>query len=92
MGASGKRSDVLGCPIVVSDCVGCARDLVDPSRNGLVFAAGSVDALAMALKQALENDAQLQQWGKRSREIIQQYSYEQATAGLKQALTQLELR
>ena len=38
-----------GLPIVVSEEVGCAIDLVDPGENGFTFPAGDVDALSEAL-------------------------------------------
>jgi glycosyltransferase involved in cell wall biosynthesis len=38
-----------GCPVVVSDAVGAARDLVRPGHDGWIFPAGDVDSLAKAL-------------------------------------------
>jgi len=79
----------LGKPIIASDHVGCAEDLVQSDRNGIVFPAGDVVALTRALQKAFCDPRRLQDWGSRSREIIQQYSYAQMTAGLQQALTAL---
>ena len=73
-------------PILVSDHVGCAQDLVQPFRNGLVFPAGDVPALTSALREAFSDPDRLKKWGQHSREIIQKYSYAQATAGLVRAL------
>jgi len=73
-------------PIIVSDNVGCAQDLVHPGRNGLVFPAGDVPALADALREAFSDPERLRSWGAASREIVQDYTYEQATKGLAQAL------
>jgi glycosyltransferase involved in cell wall biosynthesis len=42
----------LGCPIIVSDAVGCAPDLVHPD-NGWVFPARDVAALSTVLREAL---------------------------------------
>ncbi|OLP18915.1 glycosyl transferase [Leptolyngbya sp. 'hensonii'] len=77
----------LGKPILVSDHVGCAADLVHPNQNGLIFPAGDRAALADRLREAFADRARLQVWGESSRERIQQYSYAQATAGLMQALS-----
>lgn len=77
-------------PIVVSDQVGCAADLVQPHRNGLVFPAGDVTALAHTLTTALGDRQRLQQWGVASREIIQNYSYRYTSNGLTQALQRIE--
>jgi glycosyltransferase involved in cell wall biosynthesis len=76
----------MGRPVIVSDHVGCAKDLVQPGRNGLVFPAGNVPALAAALQDALAEPPRLIAWGQQSRKIIKDYSYEQATKGLLSAL------
>ena len=76
----------LSRPIIVSHHVGCAQDLVQPRRNGLVFPAGDMAALAAALRESLANPEQLAAWGVRSREIIQDYGYAQTTRGLQAAL------
>ena len=81
----------LGCPVIVSDHVGCAEDLVRDSYNGLTFEAGNVSSLSRALKQVLSQSPQrLKQWGEASRKTIQRYSYAETTTGLEQALTYLE--
>ena len=41
-----------GVPVVVSEAVGCAPDLVEPRRSGEVFASGSIAGLADALTRA----------------------------------------
>ncbi|BBD57372.1 group 1 glycosyl transferase [Nostoc sp. HK-01] len=76
----------LSCPVIVSSYVGCAQDLIYPQRNGLVFPAGDVSALAASLQEAFSDRQRLQQWGEESQKIVSQYSYTQASQGLKQAL------
>ncbi|MEO1558900.1 MAG: glycosyltransferase family 4 protein [Cyanobacteria bacterium J06632_19] len=72
----------LGRAVIVSSHVGCAQDLVHPGKNGLIFPAGNITALAESLKQAFSDRKRLQNWGKESRNIILNYSYSQATDGL----------
>jgi glycosyltransferase involved in cell wall biosynthesis len=79
----------MGCPVIVSTHVGCAKDLVRPYRNGLVFPAGDVTALSSSLKEALADRDRLRKWGEESRRIISHYSYHHTTEGLKEALAQL---
>ncbi len=79
----------LGKPIIASDHVGCAEDLVRDDYNGIVFPAGNVVALTEALKKAFANPKRLKDWGNNSKEIIQKYSYAQMTDGLQQALAAL---
>jgi glycosyltransferase involved in cell wall biosynthesis len=76
----------MGRPIIVSDQVGCAQDLVRHGQNGLIFPAGNVPALSNASREAFSNPARLEAWGRRSRELICNYSYEQAANGLFSAL------
>lgn len=75
-----------GKPVVVSDAVGCAADLVIPGRNGAVFPVGSVAALAEGLSGILGDPKQAARMGRASRDIISGWSFEQDVAGLRLAL------
>lgn len=79
----------LGRPVIVSDHVGCAENLVQQGYNGLIFPAGNVLALANALKSAFANPQRLKEWGDHSKDIICSHSYAQATVGLQEALAAL---
>ncbi|MFM7885547.1 MAG: glycosyltransferase family 4 protein [Pseudanabaena sp.] len=76
----------MGKPVIVSNHVGCAADLVKPWENGLIFEAGNVDALTDCLREAMSDRDRLKQWGKESKKIIANYTYDRVIAGLKQAL------
>jgi glycosyltransferase involved in cell wall biosynthesis len=76
----------LSKPVLVSDHVGCAGDLVHPGRNGLIFPAGNIEALAESLQMALADHDRLLKWGEESRQFISHYSYAQTTSGLLQAI------
>ncbi|GAB4369394.1 MAG: hypothetical protein Kow00121_09280 [Elainellaceae cyanobacterium] len=91
-GLSINEAMCLARPVIVSDHVGCAQDLVHPYENGLIFPAGNVSALADALREAFSNQDRLQAWGNQSRCIISRYSYTQATQGLLHALDSLNKR
>lgn len=79
----------LSRPIIASNLVGCASDLVEPQGNGLIFPAGDVLALTASLIEAFRDRERLKAWGKRSHEIIQNYSYNNMTQGLNSALNYL---
>ncbi|MDZ8055062.1 MAG: glycosyltransferase family 4 protein [Aulosira sp. ZfuVER01] len=81
----------LGLPIIVSNYVGCAQNLIHQHRNGLIFPAGNVSALANSLKEAFSDRQRLQHWGEESIKIVSDYNYTQATLGLKQALQYTQL-
>ncbi|MBZ5701821.1 MAG: glycosyltransferase family 4 protein [Acidobacteriia bacterium] len=53
-----------GCPVITSDRVGAARDLVLPVRPEFVYPCGDVDALAHLLKTALADRASLERFGR----------------------------
>lgn len=89
-GLSVNEAMCLARPILVSDHVGCANDLVQSGKNGLVFPNGQVPALASCLEHALKDRALLRTWGERSLAIVSRYSYVQTTEGLRQALAHLD--
>lgn len=76
----------LSKPVLVSDHVGCAADLVNPHENGLVFPAGSVLALQASLQIALAEPDRLVAWGQESRRMISHYNYARMTQGLGHAM------
>ncbi len=77
----------LGVPCLVSDLVGCQRDLVLPGETGWVFPANDQAALATTLRAALRAPAdELARLGARARARAAGYTYEQATQGLLAAL------
>lgn len=81
----------MGCPIIVSDHVGCAQGLVHPGDNGLIFPAGDKEALSSAIKEAVSNKERLKAWGVNSQTIIKNFSYKEASQGLINALKYLKV-
>jgi glycosyltransferase involved in cell wall biosynthesis len=75
-----------GCPVVASDRVGAARDLVLPVSPGFVFPCGDVDALAAILKDAFGNHTRLQSLGRTARLHIQTWSPEANIAATIEAI------
>jgi len=75
-----------GLPIVLSEEIGCASDLVRHGENGHLFDAGDVEGLATALAPLIE-DAELRRaMGEVSRSIISRWSYSECLTGLRAAL------
>jgi glycosyltransferase involved in cell wall biosynthesis len=75
-----------GKPVIVSDQVGCARDLVHSGRNGFVFSVGDVDALATSLMRVLNNRDEAARMGQASRDIMAKWSFAEDVEGLRLAL------
>lgn len=75
-----------GLPIVTTDAVGAAADLVRDGVNGAVIPAGDVAALAGALAPMLRDADARRRMGAASADIIARWSYAECLAGLRQAL------
>jgi glycosyltransferase involved in cell wall biosynthesis len=75
-----------GRPVVVSDRVGCAPDLVHGGENGFVFASESAGDLSSKLTVLLRDEERRRQMGARSVEIIEDWSIEAAAARLESAV------
>jgi glycosyltransferase involved in cell wall biosynthesis len=75
-----------GCPVVASDRVGAARDLVAPVSPEFVFPCGDVDALAATLKGALGDHDRLRSLGRAARAHIQTWSPERNIAATFEAI------
>ena len=72
----------FGLPVVVSDRVGCAADLVRPGENGRIVPHDDIAKLADAIARlALSADTR-RAFGERSAEIVADYSIEAAADGI----------
>jgi glycosyltransferase involved in cell wall biosynthesis len=78
----------FGLPVVVSDKVGCAADLVRSGENGVVVAHDSVAALAAAIRALVTDGALRKRFGAASRRIVDSYSIEACADGIVAACTQ----
>lgn len=68
----------FGLPIVVSDKVGCANELVEHGGNGFIVPHNNVSALADAIAALVRDPEQRAAFGARSRAIIEQCGPEQS--------------
>ncbi|MBA2461680.1 MAG: glycosyltransferase family 4 protein [Actinobacteria bacterium] len=64
-----------GLPLVLSDAVGAATDLLEPGRNGLLVPAGGLDEAARAIAQLASEPALRRTFGDRSRQLISSWGY-----------------
>ncbi|HWI77848.1 MAG TPA: glycosyltransferase family 4 protein [Ramlibacter sp.] len=76
-----------GRPVIVSDRVGCAMDLVTEGVTGAVFPFGVTEALAQRLVEFAEHPQRLQAMGERARaRVVAGYSIERSVEGFLQAV------
>ena len=69
-------------PVVVSDKVGCAVDLVAHGENGYVFAHNKPEELARCLGSLVADPARRESFGRRSAETISRWNDDVAAKGL----------
>lgn len=74
-------------PIIVSDRVGCAADLVKHGENGFVYPVGDIDKLHEHLEMLVKDRKMRESFGKESWNIIQNFSYKKDIEGILQALS-----
>jgi glycosyltransferase involved in cell wall biosynthesis len=64
-----------GLPLVLSDQVGAAYDLLRDGENGFLVPAGDVDAAAAALRRLADDPELRRGLGRRSRELVADWGY-----------------
>lgn len=75
-----------GRPVIVSDQVGCAADLVRHGENGFVVPAGNPALLGEAMYEVLVDPARAHAMGQQSRRIIDTWSLDADLKGLVAAI------
>lgn len=76
----------FGLPILVSDRVGCASDLVDPGGNGYIVNYADTGDFARRLRTLVADASLRRQFGDRSRQLIERWNYRAATEGVIKAI------
>jgi glycosyltransferase involved in cell wall biosynthesis len=80
-----------GLPIVLSEEIGCAVDLVRDGVNGKTFPAGDVQVLANALQPLVRDPEVRRRMGAASLKIISHWSYAECLEGIRAALASVTL-
>ena len=78
-----------GKPIIASDQVGAARDLIREGVNGHVFPAGDLATLRAHVISVLADPARAAHMGRASRELVSGWNFAAGRAGLLNALSWL---
>lgn len=68
-----NQAIAAGLPVICSDAVGAADDLVEVDGNGLIVPAGNAESLAVAMARLAGDSALMARFGARSREIAQKW-------------------
>lgn len=87
-GLAVNEAMACGRPVIVSDQVGCAPDLVEEGQNGFVFEAGHADALQRVMDRLSSTPERIREMGCRSQEIIQAWSIPKEAECIERAVQQ----
>lgn len=77
-----NEAAVCALPLVLSDRVGAAYDLLREGENGRLVPAGDVEAAAAALAELARDPELRRRWGARSRQIVASWRYEDSVESL----------
>lgn len=76
----------FGLPVIISDIVGCGADLVKNGENGHIFPLGDIEKLSERLEELVNNGKKRKSFGKKSFEIINNYTHEKDIEGILEVL------
>lgn len=71
-----------GLPVVVSDDVGAAPDLVEGKETGVVYPVGNISRLADALDSLLSSPEDMSRFGNNARRVIEKWSVTACASGI----------
>ena len=73
-------------PIILSEEIGCAKDLLIEGVNGIYMQPGNISSITSALKKIIEDEGLRVSMGKASLDIIKKWSYRECAVGLLKAI------
>jgi glycosyltransferase involved in cell wall biosynthesis len=76
-----NEAALAGLPLVATEAVGAAHDLIEPGRNGAIVQTESSAELARALSSLLADDTALKKAGRASKAIVARFTPEAWAAG-----------
>jgi len=81
-----NEAAACGLPLVLSDRVGAAHDLLRDGENGFLVTAGDLEAAAEALRALATDPERRRAMGGRSRELARDWGYGPSVAGFRDAV------
>jgi glycosyltransferase involved in cell wall biosynthesis len=75
-----NEAAACGLPLVLTDAVGAAADLLVPGENGELVRSGEIEGQAQAIARLANDGALRTRYGQRSREIAAPWGYEPSVA------------
>jgi glycosyltransferase involved in cell wall biosynthesis len=81
-----NEAAACGLPLVLTDRVGAAHDLLADGENGRLVTAGDVEGAAGALRELAGDENLRKAWGSRSRELAAGWGYEPSVEAFREAV------
>jgi glycosyltransferase involved in cell wall biosynthesis len=73
-------------PIIVSNMVGCAKDLVKHGENGFIYPVGDIEKLKEYMEKLLKEKDLREKMGRNSLKIVSKYTYKKDVEGILEAI------
>ena len=73
-----NEAAAFGLPLILTDTVGAAADLLEPGGNGALVRNGDLKGQACAIAQLADDDEFRERAGRRSAELVSSWGYEQS--------------
>ncbi len=81
-GLSVNEAMACGLPVVTTDMVGSAYDLIQEGKNGFIYPAGDIASLTLILEKFIEEPSLCEQFGYESVKIISSWGYDRCINGI----------
>jgi glycosyltransferase involved in cell wall biosynthesis len=81
-----NEAAAAGLPLVLTDRVGAAADLLVPGENGELVRSRDVDGQAEAIASLANDDDRRERFGRRSRELVRSWGYEPSVESFVEAV------
>lgn len=88
-GLAVNEAMACGLPVIVSDKVGCAPDLVSQNSNGIIFHHDDPGPVIALLERVLQNKNELQAMGRESKKKIADFSFIHIVQSIEQLVTNI---
>ncbi|MFN7818340.1 MAG: glycosyltransferase [Cyanobacteriota bacterium] len=85
-------NEAMSCalPAIVSDKVGCGKDLVHENQTGFIYRSGDIDQLSSLLEFMVENRESSKRMGRNAKKLMEErYSLNQVIDGIHEAVSQI---
>ena len=85
-GLSVNEAMAAGLPVIVTDDVGAAADLVRGKGTGVVYPVGNIEKLKEALRSLLQSQSLREGMGRKAKELVEDWTTAKAAQGIIRAV------